>query len=246
MNAFNRIFTIVILAALLVVGVFVLITPAGFLGLMHAIADWFRGTVFAAYSDTGRILVRLILALIWAALLGVLIWLEVRRPGSRDIEIARYTGGSAIRISTDAVQDKVKEQIDAISGVLDARVRATGRNRAVELKLDVVVIKDLDLVAKAEEIAAVTRQVVQDQLGLKLAGKPQVAIRAKTGKAGSLQPTPDALPAPLHAADEAPAPPLPAAMPVPAPIEPEATASGLFDDRGQTQFDDQTDSQRVT
>lgn len=246
MNAFNRIFATVILATSLVVGVFVLITPAGFLSLMHTIADWFRGTVFAAYSDTGRILVRLILALIWAALLGVLIWLEVRRPGSRDIEIARYTGGSAIRISADAVQDKVKEQIDAISGVLDARVRATGRNRAVELKLDVVVIKDLDLVAKAEEIAAVTRQVVQDQLGLKLAGKPQVAIRAKAGKAGALQPASDAPPAPLHAADEAPALPLPATVPAPAPIEPEATASELFDDHSQTQRDDQTDSQRVT
>lgn len=199
MNTFNRIFVIVTLGVLLVLGAFVLVTPAGFLALMQSIANWFRGTVFAAYSDTGRVLVRLILAIVWIALIGLLLWWEVRRPGSRHIEIARYTGGSTIRISTDAVQEKVKEQVDAIAGVLESKVHATGRNRAVELSLDVSVTKDVDLVAKAEEVAAVTRQVVQDQLGLKLAGKPQVAVKAKAGKPAIAKPLPAKEPAPAPA-----------------------------------------------
>lgn len=204
MNTFNRIFVIVALGVLLVLGAFALVTPAGFLALMQSIADWFRGTVFAAYSDTGRVLVRLILAIIWVALIGLLLWWELRRPGSRTIEIARYTGGSTIRIGTEAVQEKVKEQVDAIAGVLESKVRATGRNRAVELSLDVSVTKDVDLVAKAEEVAAVTRQVVQDQLGLKLAGKPQVAIKAKPGKPAIAKPLPIQEPAPAPAPASAP------------------------------------------
>ncbi|BCX03587.1 MAG: hypothetical protein KatS3mg053_1525 [Candidatus Roseilinea sp.] len=208
MNTFNRVFVIVTLGVLLILGAFALVTPAGFLALMQSIANWFRGTVFAAYSDTGRVLVRLILAIIWIALIGLLLWWEVRRPGSRNIEIARYTGGSTIRISTDAVQEKVKEQVDAIAGVIESKVHATGRNRAVELSLDVSVTKDVDLVAKAEEVAAVTRQVVQDQLGLKLAGKPQVAIKAKAGKLAIPKPLPArepaAAPAPLLAEEETP------------------------------------------
>lgn len=199
MNTFNRIFVIVTLGVLLILGAFVLVTPAGFLAVMQSIANWFRGTVFAAYSDTGRVLVRLILAIIWIALIGLLLWWEVRRPGSRTIEIARYTGGSTIRISTDAVQEKVKEQVDAIAGVIESKVRATGRNRAVELSLDVSVTKDVDLVAKAEEVAAVTRQIVQDQLGLKLAGKPQVAIKARSGKPAIAKPLPIQEPAPASA-----------------------------------------------
>ncbi|MFN4294895.1 MAG: hypothetical protein ACK4JD_12275, partial [Thermoflexales bacterium] len=148
MNIFNRVFVIAMLGMLLVLGAFALVTPAGFLALMQAVAHWFRGTVFAAYSDTGRVLVRLILAIIWVALIGLLLWWELRRPGSRTIEIARYTGGSTIRISTEAVQEKVKEHVDAIAGVLESRVRATGRNRAVDLRLDVSVTKEVDLVAK--------------------------------------------------------------------------------------------------
>ncbi|MDW8351098.1 MAG: alkaline shock response membrane anchor protein AmaP [Anaerolineae bacterium] len=210
MNTFNRVFVIVMLVALLVLGVFALVTPAGLLALMQTIANWFRGTVFASYSDTGRVLVRLILAILWAALIGLLLWWELRRSGSRTIELARYTGGSTIRISTEAVQEKVKEQVDAIPGVIESRVRATGRNRAVELSLDVSVTKDVDLVAKAEEIAAITRQVVQDQLGLKLSAKPEVAIKAKSGKAPAKptpvheQPAPSPAPTPLLAEEETP------------------------------------------
>ncbi|WP_169237238.1 hypothetical protein [Candidatus Roseilinea sp. NK_OTU-006] len=200
MNTFNRVFVIAMLSMLLVLGAFALVTPAGFLALMQAIAHWFRGTVFAAYSDTGRVLVRLILAIIWVALIGLLLWWELRRPGSRTIEIARYTGGSTIRISTEAVQEKVKEHVDAIAGVLESRVRATGRNRTVELSLDVSVTKEVDLVAKAEEVAAVARQVVQDQLGLRLASKPQVAIKAKAGRPVIAKPLPvQAQPAPAPA-----------------------------------------------
>jgi hypothetical protein len=185
MNASNRVFVIICLVALLLLGAFVLVTPAGFLGLTHTLANTFRANVFAAYSDTGRLLVRIILAIVWVALMIFLLWLEVRRPGTRTIEIARSTGGSTIRISTAAVADKIKEQVNAVAGVIDAKVNATGRNRAVEVKLDVVAAKDVDLLAKAEEVAAVTRQVVEDQLGLKLTGKPQVAIKASQSKAPS-------------------------------------------------------------
>lgn len=204
MNTFNRVFVIVMLGALLVFGAFALVMPAGFLALMQTVANWFRGTVFAAYSDTGRVLVRLILAIIWVALIGLLLWWELRRPGSRTIEIARYTGGSTIRITTEAVQEKVKEQVDTIAGVIESKVRATGRSRAVELSLDVSVTKDVDLVAKAEEVAAITRQVVQDQLGLKLASKPQVAIKAKSGKPAVATPKPAQAQAPAPAPAEAP------------------------------------------
>lgn len=222
MNAFNRIFVIVTLVVLLVLGAFALVTPAGLLSAMQSIANWFRGTVFAAYSDTGRVLVRLILAIVWVALISLLLWWEVRRTGSRHIEIARYTGGSTIRISTDAVQEKVKEQVDAIAGVIESKVHATGHNRAVELKLEVSVTKDVDLIAKAEEVAAATRQIVQDQLGLKLAGKPQVAIKAKAGRPITPKPAqePQPAPAPLLAEEETPYLPPALAEPEPASLLP--------------------------
>ena len=133
MQTFNRVFVVAALGVLLVLGVFVLVAPAAWLSLMRAIADWFRGTVFVAYSDTGRVLARVLMAIVWAASIGFLIWLELRQGSSRDIEIARHTGESAIRISTDAVRERVKARVDAIPGVLSSKVHVIGRDRAVEL-----------------------------------------------------------------------------------------------------------------
>jgi hypothetical protein len=188
MNVFNRVFVIITLLVVMVVGAVTLVSPAFVLGLMRSAADTIRTTAFAGFTDVGRVITRIILALAWIGFIVLVIWAELRRPGSRTIEVARYTGGSAIRISTGAVADKVHEAVSAISGVIDAKVKATGRNRAVELRLDVSATKETDLVQKAEEIAVVTRQVVQDQLGLKLVGKPIVAIQAKHGKALKFQP----------------------------------------------------------
>jgi hypothetical protein len=187
MNAFNRIFVIITLAALLVAGAVTLISPGFVLNLMQSTADNIRVNVFAGFTDVGRVITRITLAIGWIMLIGLILWRELRRTSSRTIEVARYTGGNAIRISTGAVAEKVQDAVNAIGGVIDARVKATGRERAVEIRLDVTATKETDLVSKAEEIAIVTRQVVQDQLGLKLSGKPQVAIQAKDAKPSKIK-----------------------------------------------------------
>ncbi len=205
MNAFNRILVIILLMMLLVAGAVTLISPAFALGLMRATADSVRANFFAGFTDAGRVITRVILALAWVGFLALLIWAEVRRPGSRTIEVSRYTGGSAIRISTVAVAEKIQEAVSAVGGIIAVKVNATGRNRAVEIKLDVAATKDTDLVQKAEEIATLTRQVVQDQLGLKLVGKPEVAIKAKQGKALTMKPVARNVP-PLETETDVPEP----------------------------------------
>jgi hypothetical protein len=188
MNAFNRVFVIITLTALLLAGVVTLVAPAFTLGLIQNTANNIRANFFAGFTDAGRVITRITLAIGWAMLIGLILWRELRRTSSRTIEVARYTGGNAIRISTGAVAEKVQDAVNGIGGVIDAKVKATGRERAVEIRLDVTATRDTDLVSKAEEIAIVTRQVVQDQLGLKLSGKPQVAIQAKDAKPAKIKP----------------------------------------------------------
>ncbi len=181
MNLFNRIFVIVTLALLIPLGAFALIWPAGMLGLMHALADAARAGFFGNFTDVGRFIARLNLAILWVVLLGALLWLEMRRGTSQTIEVARYSGDNTLRISTAAVAEKISESVNALEGVIEAKVKATGRNRAVEVSVDVTASQDTDLVMKAEEVASLTRHIVQTELGLRLAGKPQVSIKAKKG-----------------------------------------------------------------
>ncbi|MFN3705807.1 MAG: hypothetical protein ACK4WM_07425 [Thermoflexales bacterium] len=181
MHLFNRAFVIVTLVVLIPLGAFTLLWPAGMLSLMHTLADTARITFFAGFTDIGRFITRVSLAIVWVAVLGSLLWLETRRGTSRTIEVARYSGDNTLRISTEAVAEKLSENIHALEGVIHAKVKAKGRDRAVEISVEVTTSRDTDLVMKAEEVANLVRHIVQTELGLRLAGKPQVSIKAKEG-----------------------------------------------------------------
>lgn len=183
MNVFNRIFTVVGIVVLIVVGAATLISPATVLAFIQNSANLIRLNVFAGMTDWARFGVRVLAAVIFVLIMLGLLWLELRRPVQRTIEVGRYSSGTTIRISTDAVESKIRDAVDSLGGVIGARVQATHRNKSVDLSMDVLATRDTDLVAKAEEIAAITRLIVQDQLGLKLYGKPQVTIKAGAGKA---------------------------------------------------------------
>jgi hypothetical protein len=178
MNLFNRVFTIVLIVILMILGLGVIflsdnmiILSTNLLNLIKPVDGVIRALVGVAYL----------------VLMFFLLWLEFRRPGSRTVEVARSSGGR-IRITTSHVEERIAQQVDALSGVIAARVRVNERDNAVVANLDVQATPDVDLIAKGEEIAAITRIAVQDQLGLKLYGKPNITL--KTNKAKTVQGTP--------------------------------------------------------
>lgn len=174
MNLFNRIFTIITILILIVVGLAVILMPpalqtasASTLGSIAAIDPVIRAGV----------------AILFTIILFFLLWLEVRRPGSKTVEVVKSTG-SRIRITTSHVEERLGQQIDALGGVIKSRVKVGERDGQVVTELEVVASPGLDIVAKGEEIAAIVRMTVADQLGLKLYGKPQITI--KTDKVKSV------------------------------------------------------------
>jgi hypothetical protein len=242
MNVFNRLFTVAGMILLLAAGLLALLSPATAIAIPQTIADSIRTNFFGTMTDTARFGVRLLAAVIFALIMAGVLWLELRRPVQRTIEVGRESGASTtIRISTDAVESKVRDKVDNLDGVIGSKVRAVTRNKGVDVSIDVRATKDTDLVAKAEEVSALTRMIVQDELGLKLHGKPQVTITPTAGKArvarkplfpgGKAQPAetpqrPALEPAPASAAvldDE----PLVADAPA-LPDEPERKRSDLF------------------
>ncbi|MCS6773711.1 MAG: hypothetical protein RMM31_04050 [Anaerolineae bacterium] len=182
MSAFNRVFVVISLGLLLVAGAVFLIAPDVVVGLVQSLAEALDTALFAELTEVGRFAVRTLLALGWVALFALFIWLEVRRAGTPTVEVARYTGGNTIRVSTAAVADRVRENVATVEGILGTRVSVVGRDRAVEVKVDVFAERSVDLITKAEEIAALVRRVIQDELGLKLATKPQISIQPHDGR----------------------------------------------------------------
>jgi hypothetical protein len=180
MNLFNRIFTIVTILVLTLLGLAALIIPLNLLSLLNGVLNALA---------TMQLGFRVVFALAVLIIAAFLLWLEFRRPGAQTVEVTRASGGS-IRITTTDIEDRIKQQIDALSGVIGTRVRVSERNNAVEARLDVQAAPGTDLIAKGEEIAANTREIVQGQLGLKVYGKPQITITAVKTKQVRQTPTP--------------------------------------------------------
>jgi hypothetical protein len=182
MNVFNRLFTVVGLLTLLIGGVVTLVAPAFMLGLIQNAADSAHNLFFVGMSEWARLVMRVIIATIFGLIVVSLLWLELRRPAQKSIQVNK-AGGTMIRISTDAVESKLRDAVDNLPGVIGSKVLAQTRGKAIAVQLDVLATKDTDLVAKAEEISGVTHTLIQDQLGLKLHSRPQIVIKAGAGRA---------------------------------------------------------------
>jgi len=183
MNLFNRIFTIVSLTILLVLGAAALVSPGEVLALMHLAADAARVFVFGSAPDLTRLLVRLLGAVLWIAVIGGLLWLEVRRRPSTMLTVIRRDGGAMIQVSARTVEARIDEAVDALPGVIAAQTTARPRSKGVEIAIDVRATHATDPVARASEAAEVVRSIVQGELGLRLAGDPQISVRTTAGVA---------------------------------------------------------------
>jgi hypothetical protein len=172
MKLFNRIFTIVSLLVLSVLVLGALFIPASML------IPLLTNLIAALPTDAS---LRALIALVFLVIVVFVLWLELRRPGARTVEVVRSTGGR-IRITTAHVEQRIAETVDAMSGVIQTKVHIQERDNAVIARIDVVAAQNLDLVTKGEDVAAKIREVVQDELGLKLAGKPQITIKASKTK----------------------------------------------------------------
>ncbi len=181
MNLFNRIITIISLLVTTVLVLGILLIPSDLL------TSWL-GYLFSLVN-TMQPALRALISLIFILIVLLILWLELRRPGARTVEVARSTGGR-IHITTSHVEERIAEQVDAMSGIIQVKVRVSGRDNGVVARIDVLAAPNLDLVTKGEDIAAKTREVVQDQLGLKMASKPQIVIKTSKLKQVETAPAP--------------------------------------------------------
>jgi hypothetical protein len=116
--------------------------------------------------------------LVWIGVLVGLLWLELRKPDFRSVQVMRSTGSGRLRVSTKAITDRVRQRVDSLSGIINSTVEISAQNKAIAVRLDVLSAHDTDLVLKGEEIVGAVRNVVQDELGLKLFAKPVVTMKA--------------------------------------------------------------------
>ncbi len=164
MNTFNRI--VMILLLILAIPVLVLV--------MFAVA--FPGPAIAAVqaqlavletlSLTGKAIVVAVSALLILLCL-VLLWLELRRPGPRVVKLSKVESGEAV-LTLNSIEQRLAYNVDQLPDVIKVVPKVVGKGKAVDVVLDLETTADVDVPAKTEEVVQVTREVVEERMGLAL------------------------------------------------------------------------------
>jgi hypothetical protein len=179
MNVVNRLFVVFVLLVLIVLTIVVVILPARSLHVASEFTRWTYENADAYTKSqsqwhifaTARVLVGGLIVLLCL----VFLWLELRRPRKKTIRALKLAGGEA-HIAIDSIAQRLAYNIDQLPEVVDVTPKITGRTRGVDIDLMLVTTPDIDVPMKTEEVLEVTREVIEERMGLKL-GKVQVKIK---------------------------------------------------------------------
>jgi hypothetical protein len=175
MNAFNRIVVTLLLLALIPIITVAFIVPQEAIDLVQEGLDRIEGQLGTSVS-TQELMIRVGLALLIAVVLIFLLYLELRRRPRHSVPVRQVKGGEA-QIAIDSVIAQLEYQLDPLPGVLDVKPDVIPSRGGVEVALEVEMAADANMAANIEELSAIARRVVEEEMGLKLKGKPKLKLR---------------------------------------------------------------------
>ncbi len=109
-------------------------------------------------------------------IIGILLIIaELRWPRPRYIRAEKTTGGE-VQVNIVSIADRLKYEVDQLSGILRCKPRVLARKGGVVIELDVETTAGIDVPAKAEQIVETVQVVIEEKMGLKLARPPKVNL----------------------------------------------------------------------
>ena len=179
MNTFNRIVMILLILAAFFVVTLGLFVPAESLAVIRGVADntlYTMNRIRPEFILSFRALLILSAAFIDILLVGLLV-LEVRGPAKHTLRVQKV-GGGEVAVTAESLVERLQYQIDQLADVVGVKARVAPRGGGVDVEVNLQTSADVNVPEKAEQVLEVTRQVVEDKMGLKLARKPRVNVHA--------------------------------------------------------------------
>jgi hypothetical protein len=166
MNKFNRVVVILLLLATIVVMTVVLVVPRP---VIEALQRWLQNldSSLGLVTQPLLLIVGVILALLVDIICAVLLWLEVRRRRPGAIRVQRISGGEA-RLTVDSIARRLEYDVGQLDGIISIKPNILGRRGGVEVEFDLETSPEVDVPTKTEEVCQVTKEAVEDKMGLTL------------------------------------------------------------------------------
>jgi uncharacterized alkaline shock family protein YloU len=165
-NAFNRIVVILALLGIMVVSAIFFIVPLPMLGTINPFLQGLETRLEAMVAPL-RVLGGIVFTFLVWFFCAALLWLEVRRPRMKTIRVQKVSGGEAV-LTADSIASRLEYNIDQLADVVRVKpVINTGR-RGVRVDLELETSPEIDVPMKTEEVQQLTKDIVENRMGLKL------------------------------------------------------------------------------
>ncbi len=151
----------------------------------------------------------IVLTIVVDALLLMAIFLEVRRGGQRYIRVQQVAGGMAT-IGVDSVTQLLHYKLDPLPGVIKVIPDIRAKGNRVDARVEVGVSRGTNVPETANRVIREIQSALTDDLGMQIAGQPQVRVTVLAQEGRRVAPTP--MPTPTSTPTPTPTPP-----PMPAP-----------------------------
>lgn len=177
MVIFNRIIT-ALLWLLLLIGVCLLaVLP---FDSLQQVQVWIATLVtrlqtWRAANPTNFLIAQAAFGVLGVVLFGTLLWMEVLAGRRRGVRIRTAAGGSA-EVDAGSVSRRLEWHLDQVAEIISVVPTVKARGSAVDIVLEVETAPAVDIPLKTEEVFEATRDIIEQDMGLKL-GKLDVRIR---------------------------------------------------------------------
>lgn len=108
-------------------------------------------------------------------LFGILFWIEIWGMRTRGVRIRTADGGSA-ELDTASISRRLEWHLEQVAEVNNVIPTVRAKGGAVDIRLEVEVTPEVDIPTKTDEVVALARDVVEEDIGLTL-GKLDVHMR---------------------------------------------------------------------
>jgi hypothetical protein len=182
MNTFNRVVIVVLLLILIPLMSMVFIIPHS---VLYNTGVWMQnlGERLWEMRPILRLPIGILLALIFDVLAAILIYFEVRRKRKRFIRVEELSGGMAT-LSVESITQQLQYHLDPLPDVIKVSPEIKAKGNKVQATVDVTVTPGANVPQMATELVGRVKQVLTEDLGLTVAGDPQIRMRVAPRPAG--------------------------------------------------------------
>ena len=177
MNTFNRVVAFVLWVVLLVT---VSIAAAAPLSVLQ----WVQSMLASAEqyvaqqqlgNSTNFIIGQTAVAIASVLLFGCLAVLEVLTARPHGVRIRTKQGGT-VELDTGSISRRLSWRLDQLAEIVSVVPTVKAKGGAVDIKLEIETAPDIDVPMKTDEVVDVTRDIIEQDMGMKL-GKLDVHMR---------------------------------------------------------------------